>query len=155
MNADYLPASLQPIADVGDRSDERSMKRVTNLVLAGTAALASSCDRPAIPIKLADGCYYAKEKPVFKILGRDGQVLIPGEVQAFKVSVGKDGSGAYAIFAPGFFFDVDAYGVPQSADIDPDRKPFRQSLNLERQPPTIEMNWTAYGHEEVTWGQSC
>jgi hypothetical protein len=130
--------------------------RVTNFVICGLAILAASCGRPTIAEKLPDGCYYAQGKPVFKIAGAHGRVLIPGEVQTFKIQTGEDVSGSYATFSPGFFFDRgDSNGVPFSVGADPDREPFRQSVKVGTRVPTIEMNWTTYGHEDAYLGKPC
>ena len=105
---------------------------------------------------LADGCYYARGKPIFKIAGAEGRVLVPGEVQTFKVEAGEGSAGAYATFSPGFFLDrEDLKGIPLTVGTDPDRKPFRQSMKPGTRIPTVEMNWTTYGNEDASLGKLC
>ena len=106
--------------------------------------------------KLPDGCYFAKGKPVFEIVGDNGWALIPGEVQRFKVQTGEDDAGAFVVFSPGFFFDrQDSSGRPLTIGTDPEPHPFRQSIKVDKRVPTIEMNWTTYGHEDAYLGKPC
>ena len=130
--------------------------RASILMLSGLSALTASCHRAPTALNLADGCYYAGGKPVFKIEGKSGRMLIPGDVQTFNVFRGVDSMGAYATFAPGFFFDKgNLEGVPMTVGTDPGREPFRQSMKPGTQTPTIEMNWATYGHEDAVLGKSC
>ena len=131
------------------------MRMLAGLLFLGPIAFVASCNRVTIAKGAADGCYYAGDKPVFRIAGAEGRVLIPGEVQTFRVTIGADSIGTYASFNPGYFFDKgDSNGVPLTVGTDPDRKPFRLPLKLGN-PTRIEMNWTTYGHEEATLGEPC
>ena len=99
--------------------------RLANLVLCGLAMLTASCNRAPAAMELADGCYYVAAKPVFKIAGAEGRVIIPGEVRRFKVQAGVDSTGAYATFTPGFFFDkADSRNIPLTVGTDPTASPF-------------------------------
>lgn len=130
--------------------------RLTNLVLLGFAALTASCDRAPFAMGLADGCYYVGDKPVFKIAGPRGRVLIPGEVQTFTVKAGTDSAGAYAIFSPGFYFDeADSKNDPLTVGTNSDRQPFRLVMQPGTSVPTVEMNWAAYGDENASLGKPC
>ena len=131
------------------------MRILAFLLLLFGPIFVASCKRVAIPKGAADGCYYARGKPVFSIDGGEGRVLIPGEIQTFRVTIGADSVGTYASFDPGFFFDKgDSNGVPLTVGTDSDREPFRLPLKLGK-PTKIEMNWTTYGHLDATLGQPC
>lgn len=111
--------------------------------------LTASCAQPSSAPKLVDGCYYAKGKPVFRIVGSVGRVLIPGDVQAFKVEQLTDAS---VRFVPGLLFD----GSDESHRLVhafPDAPPY--ALKVGASVPTIEMHWEAYGDEDVYLGKPC
>ena len=130
--------------------------RLVNLIICVSAVFAASCDRAPAAAQLVDGCYYVGGKPMFKITGPTGRVLIPGEVRTFTVQAGVDSVGAYATFNPGFFFeDADSRNVPLAVGTDSDRKPFRQTMKAGAKVPTVVMNWTTYGHEDAYLGQPC
>ena len=113
--------------------------------LVGLAVLTASCERPK---RLVDGCYYARGKPVFKIVGNEGHVLIPGEVKTFKV----ERAGAYVTFAPGLLFDGGGVG-PSFVHAYPGAPPY--SMKKGTPVATIEMHWAAYGDEDVYLGKPC
>jgi hypothetical protein len=105
---------------------------------------------------LADGCYYAQGKPVFKVAGNQGRVLIPGEVRTFRVDRGGNPFRAYAIFSPGFLFnEADLEGPPKTVDAWYDRRPWTYSMKSGTSVPTVEMHWAAFGDEDVYLGGPC
>jgi hypothetical protein len=113
------------------------------------AMLVASCGQPSSARRPLDGCYYAKGKPVFKIVGSEGRVLIPGDVQTFKV---KRGSSASVTFEPGLLFDgsdENHRSVRAFADAPPN------SIRVGAPVPTIQMHWVAYGDEDVYLGKPC
>ena len=120
--------------------------RLVLVLLGGLAILTASCERPK---QLADGCYYASGKPVFKIVGKDGRVLIPGDVKTFKV---ERGGSAYVTFTPGLLFDG-AGASPSLVHAFPGAPPY--SMKTGTSVPTIEMHWAAYGDQDVSLGQPC
>ena len=115
--------------------------------------LTGSCDRltPHFPKELADGCYYASGKPIFKIAGNQGQVLIPGDVKTFTVTGGGNPFYAYATFSPGFLFDG-AEAAPSRVEGYGQRT---YSMKAGTLVPTLEMHWTAYGDQDVSLGKPC
>ena len=132
--------------------------RKAQLVLGGLAILTTSCGplRPPYPKQLADGCYYAQGKPVFKIAGTQGRVLIPGEVQTFAVERIRSPSRAYATFSPAFTFDFsDEQGRPTKVGAYADREAFTYSMESGTSVPTIHMYWGAYGDQDVSLGKPC
>lgn len=148
-------SAFHPVADISIDDDEAQM-RVTNFVLGGLIIVTVSCGHRNTTKALVDGCYYVQGKPVLKIEGAEGRVLIPGDVQQFKVDAGEDASGPYAIFTPGFVFDQpDSNNVPLTVDANADRKPLYQSMEPGTPVPVIEMHWTTYGDEDVALGDPC
>ena len=113
------------------------------------AMLTASCRGAGSTPKLADGCYYAKGRPVFKIAGSEGRVLIPGDVQKFKVERREDAS---VTFVPGLLFDGsdEAHRIVRGF---PGAPPY--AMKAGAAVPTIEMHWTAYGDEDVYLGKHC
>ena len=64
-----------------------------------------SCGGPEPGLMLTNGCYYASGRPIVRIKGNDGVVLVPGEVQTVRVSRRSDPAASMAIFAPGFYLE--------------------------------------------------
>lgn len=122
--------------------------RLARLVLVGLVFLTGACDRAPTAQGLADGCYYAQGKPVFKIVGTEGQVLIPGEVRSFKV----ERSGANVTFVPGLLFDNSAGGT-RFVHAYSGAPPY--SMKTGTSAPTIRMHWAAYGDEDIILGKPC
>jgi hypothetical protein len=77
--------------------------------------------------RLADGCYYLASKPVMRLAGERGSLLVPGPVRDF----GMVRKGAEVQVTPGFLFDgasdADfhsvAWDAPQRFTIRPGAKP--------------------------------
>jgi hypothetical protein len=122
------------------------MRRL-HLFLVGLAAVTASCEEPK---QLADGCYYAGAEPVFKIVGSQGRVLIPGDVRAFKV---ERLSSTNVRFIPGLLFDG-AGADPSFVRADPANAP-PYHVKAGSTVPTIQMHWAAYGDQDVRLGKSC
>ena len=76
-------------------------------VLPGFLILAS-CQPPAPGPELTDGCYYAGNQPVIKIVGDEGQILIPGNLNSVRVSRSRDRNTSMAAFSPGFFIETES-----------------------------------------------
>lgn len=121
---------------------------LSNFLPVGLMLLIAACHAGPAAKPLADGCYYAKGKPVFEISGTEGRVLIPGEVENFKV----DRSGAAVRFTPGLLFD----GTDKAPSlVDADQGTRTYSMNVGSSVPTIQMHWAAYGDEDVYLGKPC
>jgi hypothetical protein len=120
--------------------------RAPPFVLVAMVVLTASCQRPK---PLVDGCYYANNKPVFKIAGTKGWMLIPGDVKTFKV---ERGGNDYVRFVPGLLFEA-SDKVPLFLRAYPDLPP--HSMKVGTSVPTIEMHWEAYGDEDVHLGSPC
>jgi hypothetical protein len=132
--------------------------RLATLIAGGSMIFMAGCDSmlPTYPKQLADGCYYAKGKPVFRIAGTVGRVLIPGDVQSFKVERGGNPYRAWTTFSPAFTFDFsDPEGRPAKVGAYADREPFTYYLKSRTRVPTIQMFWGAYGFEDVILGKPC
>jgi hypothetical protein len=99
--------------------------------------------------QLADGCYYARGRPVFTVSGERGRALIPGNIKTFKIV--RHGNGRVT-FSPGMLFDGRGEG-PSQAVAFPDAPPL--SMKAGTAVPTVEMHWTAYGDESVSLGKPC
>lgn len=119
--------------------------RPSLFALVGLAVLTTSCERPK---QLVDGCYYAEGTPVFKIVGNEGRVLIPGDVKTFKV----ERAGPYVTFAPGLLFDA-SEAIPLLVHSYPGAPPY--AMKKGTSVPTIEMHWEAHGDEDVYLGKPC
>src|SRR4051794_4784937 len=91
--------------------------RPSRYALVGLAILTASCERPR---PLVDGCYYARGKPVFKIAGTHGRVLIAGEVKTFTL---KQNGNAQVTFSPGLLFDGTGQG-PSLVHAFPGARPY-------------------------------
>src|SRR5687768_15497460 len=102
--------------------------RTLPFVLLGLAVLTASCESPR---QLADGCYYARGKPVFQIAGTKGRVLIPGEVKTFSWERHGD---AQVTFSPSLLFDGTGDG-PSLVRAFPDAPPY--SMKPGTSVPTI------------------
>jgi len=117
--------------------------------LCALVVLTGSCSRPDSAPKLVDGCYYAKGKPVFKIAGSEGRVLIPGDVKTFKV---ERADNASVTFVPGLLFDGSEES-PSFAHAFPGAP--SNSMKAGTSVPTIQMHWAAYGDQDVYLGKPC
>jgi len=134
------------------------MRVSSRVLVVGSALLSSGCDAvlPSFPKQLVDGCYYADGKPVFRIAGTHGAVLIPGEVQTFKVQRGGNPVRAWTTFAPAFTFDTDdAHGRPLTVGAYANREPYTFYMKAGTDVPTIQMFWGAYGFQDVRLGRPC
>jgi hypothetical protein len=127
-------------------------------IVGGLAVFTASCDSalPTYPKQLTDGCYYAEGKPVFKIVATEGRVLIPGEVQTFKVKRGGNPFRAWTTFSPAFTFDFsDAEGRPTVVGAYADREPFTFYMRSGASVPTVQMFRGGYGFQDVALGKPC
>jgi hypothetical protein len=84
---------------------KRVMPRFACLCALLTFSMIASCDSRGPGMKLSNGCYYAGERPVIRIIGNEGTVLVPGNVQNVLVSRRADPAASVAIFSPGFFIE--------------------------------------------------
>ena len=136
--------------------DRRSqMRAAVPLILAGSILLAG-CDPllPSFPKRLADGCYYAEGKPVFRIAGSRGVVLIPGEVQSFEVKRGGNPFRAWTTFSPAFTFEG-VERAPASVASYGERDSHTFFMKSGSAMPTVQMFWGAYGDQEAELGAPC
>jgi len=128
-------------------------------VLCGLVFLTASCEpsQSKIPMSLDDGCYYAGTKPVFKITGTEGRVLIPGEVKTFKVKRSNLIYRKSATFSPAFIFlGYDKSGLPTKVGAYADREPFTFYMKSGTDGPTLEMfNGDFFEPQNVTLGEHC
>jgi hypothetical protein len=135
-----------------------SMRIPKIVIVVGSALLSAACGSmlPTFPKQLVDGCYYANGKPVFTVDDADGVVLIPGEVQTFKIERGGSPYRAWAKFSPAFTFDGDdAQGRPATVGAYADREPFTFYMKPRTDVPTLQMFWGAYGFQDVQLGRPC
>jgi hypothetical protein len=132
---------------------------MTRLALCGLMTATTSCEffEREVPWELEDGCYYASAKPVFKVSGAEGRVLIPGDVKKFDVSRGKTLFWAWATFSPAFTFDDydPQTGEPLTVVAYAERRPHTFQMERRTDGPTIQMFATASGSQAVTLGERC
>ena len=112
--------------------------------------LTTSCRWGPHPLMLTDGCYYDGKTPIFKVVGHDGWVMIPGAVRRFRVKAEGNPFEAHAIFTPGFLLDGDI-----ETDAFDEAKSQTLKMKSGTSVPTIIMNWAAYGQSDVRRGEPC
>lgn len=138
------------------------------LLLTGVLAACGSEKPPAPPAKpaaaLTDGCYYGDGKPVLKIEGKRGTLLVPGDVKTFRVEAGGNQHQRLALFTPGFLFDGGGVYKAPGATTEPTPSPIiaekfgseTRSYDMLPGPvPTIRMQWAAYGEWDLVRGAPC
>ncbi len=115
---------------------------------------------------LADGCYYVRGRPTFRITGDKGEVLVPGEVKAFRVKASgwttllassprhRYAYNARATF-PGFVMDGNGTAEDLRISAYADREPWTFRMRPETSNPTVLMFWSTFGDQEATLGKAC
>jgi hypothetical protein len=96
-------------------------------LIGALALLAASCGLVGLGSAkaLTDGCYYLGGRPVFRIAGDRGRVLIPSDVTDFHVRTSRTIFGrAEATFEPAFLFDGGADPAPTRAAAWHDRRAY-------------------------------
>ncbi|WP_342249330.1 hypothetical protein [Sphingomonas sp. OTU376] len=112
--------------------------------LLATAVLAACGPAP----RLADGCYYLGTRPVMRLAGSDGRLLVPGAVHDFRVVR----AGAEIQVTPGFLFDgsgdADLHSVAWNA-------PQRFEIKRDAREPTLVVHRVAWGDSALKSGPAC
>jgi len=117
----------------------------------------ASCDVLKHRTSVKEGCYYYGDKAIFKIVGDQGTLRVPGDIRTFLVTAYGDDAAAEVTFSPSFILNNDPSDsalINMTFDNGRTRNQ-TQTVRAVSTHPRIKINWAAYGEATLRLGRPC